>query len=127
MKATTLNVLDPQPFLRIAINPRYFETNPSEFARVGDTVPGGWDRGKFRNSPQTHRTMWPAQIRAESMAHAPAAGAPANRPAAIRPIPPNEWAQLHSEHIYASRDEEVTAESARRRRRNAHRRVMLGR
>jgi hypothetical protein len=37
MKATTLNVLDPQPFLRIAINPRYFETNPSEFARVGDT------------------------------------------------------------------------------------------
>jgi hypothetical protein len=42
MKATTLNVVDPQPFLRIAINPRYFETNPSEFARVGDT-----DRGQF--------------------------------------------------------------------------------
>src|SRR5207249_2740539 len=54
MKATTLNVLDPQPFLRIAINPRYFETNPSEFARVGDT-----DRGQLGRDARARRTGWP--------------------------------------------------------------------
>jgi hypothetical protein len=40
---------------------------------------------------------------------------------------PDQWVQLHPEHIYASPDEELTAESTRRRRCHAHRRVMLRR
>ena len=42
--------------------------------------------------------------------------------AAIRPLLPDQWAQAHAEHIHASRDEELRADSARRNKRRAHRR-----
>jgi transposase len=44
--------------------------------------------------------------------------------AAIRPLLPDQWAQAHPEHIHASRDEELNAETVRRRHRRARRRAM---
>jgi hypothetical protein len=45
--------------------------------------------------------------------------------AAIRPLLPDQWAQSHSEHIHASRDEELQADNARRQRRRAKRRQAI--
>jgi hypothetical protein len=42
--------------------------------------------------------------------------------AAIRPLLPDQWAQAHSEHIHASRDEELRADNARRNKCRAKRR-----
>jgi hypothetical protein len=45
--------------------------------------------------------------------------------AAIRPLLPDQWAQAHSEHIHASRDEELRADNARRNKRRAKRRLAI--
>lgn len=45
--------------------------------------------------------------------------------AAIRPLLPDQWAKTHPEHIHASRDEELKADTARRRRRRAKRRQAM--
>jgi hypothetical protein len=45
--------------------------------------------------------------------------------AAIRPLLPDQWAQAHPKHIHASRDEELRAENARRRRHRAKRRAAI--
>jgi hypothetical protein len=42
--------------------------------------------------------------------------------AANRPLLPDQWAQAHPEHIHASRDEELRADNARRKKRRAERR-----
>jgi hypothetical protein len=47
--------------------------------------------------------------------------------AAIRPLLPDAWAQTNSKHIHASRDEELRAETTRRRHRRAKRRIMAER
>jgi transposase len=41
---------------------------------------------------------------------------------AIRPLLPDQWAELHPEHIHASRDEELREDNARRNKRRAKRR-----
>jgi transposase len=45
--------------------------------------------------------------------------------AAIRPLLPDQWVKAHPEHIHASRDAELQAETARRRKRRAKRRQAL--
>ena len=45
--------------------------------------------------------------------------------AAIRPLLPDQWAQSHPEHIHASRDEELKADTVRRRKRRAKRRQAM--
>jgi len=47
--------------------------------------------------------------------------------AAIRPLLPDQWAQSHSEHIHASRDEELRIDNARRQRQRVKRRQAIGR
>jgi hypothetical protein len=42
--------------------------------------------------------------------------------AAIRPLLPDRWAQAHPDHIHASRDEELRADTARRNKCRAKRR-----
>lgn len=45
--------------------------------------------------------------------------------AAIRQLLPDQWAKAHPEHIHASRDEELKADTARRRRRRGKRRQAM--
>jgi transposase len=45
--------------------------------------------------------------------------------AAIRPLLPDQWAQANPKHIHASRDEELKADTARRSRRRAKRRLAI--
>ena len=45
--------------------------------------------------------------------------------AAIRPLLPDRWAEAHPDHIHASRDEELQADNARRKKCREHRRAIV--